>query len=106
MVVDGRGRDLLLMPGWWYVASAESFLDRLTSMPVILDLAPRITCPVLFIRGDQESRESYPAEEFQARAGGPCDVEVVPNCDHFYVGREDRVTKIVVSWLKRRFPRR
>jgi pimeloyl-ACP methyl ester carboxylesterase len=57
MVVDGRGRDLLLMPGWWYVASAESFLDRLTSMPVILDLAPRITCPVLFIRGDQESRE-------------------------------------------------
>jgi len=106
MVADGRGRDLLLMPGWWYVASAESFLDRLTSMPVILDLAPRITCPVLFIRGDQESRESYPAEEFQARAGGPCDVEVVPNCDHFYVGREDRVTKIVVSWLKRRFPRR
>jgi pimeloyl-ACP methyl ester carboxylesterase len=106
MVVDGRGRDLLLMPGWWYVASAESFLDRLTSMPVILDLAPRITCPVLFIRGGQESRESYPAEEFQARAGGPCDVEVVPNCDHFYVGREDRVTKIVVSWLKRRFPRR
>jgi pimeloyl-ACP methyl ester carboxylesterase len=106
MVVDGRGRDLLLMPGWWYVASAESFLDRLTSMPVILDLAPRITCPVLFIRGDQESRESYPAEEFQARTGGPCDVEVVPNCDHFYVGREDRVTKIVVSWLKRRFPRR
>jgi pimeloyl-ACP methyl ester carboxylesterase len=103
MVVDGRGRDLLLMPGWWYV---ESFLDRLTSMPVILDLAPRITCPVLFIRGDQESRESYPAEEFQARAGGPCDVEVVPDCDHFYVGREARVTEIVVSWLKERFPRR
>ena len=106
MVADRRGRDLLLMPGWWYVASAESFLDRLTSMPAILNLAPRITCPVLFIRGDQESPDIYPAEKFQARAGGRCDVEVVPDCDHFYVGREDRVTEIVVSWLKRRFGQR
>ena len=43
------------MSGWWYVASAESFLDRMISMPAILDLAPSVTCPVLFIRGDQES---------------------------------------------------
>ena len=106
MVADGRGRDLLLMPGWWYVASAESFLDRLASMPAIVDLAPRITCPVLFIRGDRESPDNYPAEKFQARAGSRCDVEVVPDCDHFYVGREARVTEIVVSWLKERFPRR
>jgi pimeloyl-ACP methyl ester carboxylesterase len=106
MVADGRGRDLLLMPSWWYVASAESFLDRLASMPAIVDLAPRITCPVLFIRGDQESPDTYPAEKFQARAGSRCDVEVVPDCDHFYVGREARVTEIVVSWLKERFPRR
>jgi pimeloyl-ACP methyl ester carboxylesterase len=102
MVEEGRGGDLLLMPGWWYAASAESFLDRMVSMPAILDLAPSITCPVLFIRGDQESPESYPAEKFQARVGGACDVEVVPNCDHFYVGREDRVTEIVVSWLTRK----
>lgn len=101
MVGAGRGRDLLLMPGWWYVASAESFLDRMVSMPAILDLAPSIRCPVLFIRGDQESPEQYPAEKFKARAGGSCNVEVVPDCDHFYVGREDRVTEIVVSWLKR-----
>src|SRR5206468_5070452 len=67
MVAAGRGHDLLLMPGWWYVASADSFLDRMTSMPAILDLAPSINCPVLFIRGDQESAESYPAEQFQAR---------------------------------------
>ena len=101
MVVAGRGRDLLLMPGWWYVATAESFLDRMVSMPAIVDLAPSITCPVLFIRGDRERVESYPAEEFQGRAGGPCDVEIVPECDHFYIGREDRVTEIVASWLKR-----
>jgi len=102
MVAAGRGHDLLLMPGWWYVASAESLLDRMVSMPAIVDLAPRITCPVLFIRGDQESPESYPAEKFQARAGGLCDVEIVPDCDHFYVGREQQVTEVVVGWLKRR----
>jgi pimeloyl-ACP methyl ester carboxylesterase len=101
MVAAGRSQDLLLMPGWWYVASAESFLDRMVSMPAILDLAPSITCPVLFLRGDQESPESYPAEEFQARAGGPCEVEIVPDCDHFCVGREDAVTETVASWLKR-----
>ena len=102
MVAAGRGHDLLLMPCWWYVASAESLLDRMVSMPAIVDLAPRITCPVLFIRGDQESPESYPAEKFQARAGGLCDVEIVPDCDHFYVGREQQVTEVVVGWLKRR----
>ncbi len=101
MVAAGRGRELLLMPGWWYAASAESFLDRMVSMPVVLDLAPRIACPVLFIRGDQELPETYPAEKFQARAGGQCEVEIVPNCDHFYVGREERVCKIVASWLAR-----
>lgn len=76
----------------------------MVSMPAILDLAPRIACPVLFIRGDQESPDDYPAEKFQTRAGGPCDVEVISNCDHFYVGREDRVIEIVTSWLARRLP--
>jgi pimeloyl-ACP methyl ester carboxylesterase len=91
----------LLMPGWWDVASADSCLDRMTSMPAIVDLAPRITSPVLYIRGDQESPESYPAEQFQARAGGKCDVEIVPDCDHIYGGREQQVSEIVVGWLKR-----
>lgn len=103
MVAEGRGKELLLMPGWWYVATAESYLDRMVSMPVVLDLAPRITCPVLYLRGDQESSDRYPAEKFQARAGGPCEVAVVPDCDHFYVRREAHVTAIVAGWLARTF---
>lgn len=101
LVRAGRGRELMLVPGWWYVISAESFLDRLTEMPDILELAPRITCPTLYIRGDEEPAELYPAEAFQRRAGGPCDVEVVPRCNHFYVGREDAVAEIVTAWLGR-----
>lgn len=103
-VKAGRGRELMLMPGWWYAISAESFLDRLTETPDVLGLAPRITCPVLFVRGDQEPREQYPAEDFRQKAGGPCSVEIVPDCDHFYNGREDTVREIVASWLVRTLP--
>jgi pimeloyl-ACP methyl ester carboxylesterase len=101
MVAAGRGRDLLLMPGWWYVISAESFLDRLTEMPDVLSLAPRITCPVLYVRGDQESPTSYPAELFVQRTASPAEAVVVPDCDHFYRGREAIVADIVIRWLRR-----
>jgi pimeloyl-ACP methyl ester carboxylesterase len=101
MVQAGRGRELMLMPGWWYAISAESFLDRLTETPDTLELAPRVRCPSLFIRGDKEPREQYPGEEFRARSGGPCTVEIVPDCDHFYNGREEAVRTIVSSWLEK-----
>jgi pimeloyl-ACP methyl ester carboxylesterase len=99
MVQAGRGRELMLMPGWWYAISAESFLDRLSETPDTLALAPRVRCPSLFVRGDQEPRDAYPAEAFRAHAVGPCTVEIVADCDHFYNGREDAVREIVSSWL-------
>jgi len=99
MVKAGRGRDLMLMPGWWYAISAESFLDRLTETPDTLELAPEVGCPTLYVRGDREPRESYPAEDFKARCGGSCTVEIVPDCDHFYNGREEAIRAIVSSWL-------
>ncbi len=99
LVASGRGRELMLMPGWWYAISAESFLDRLTEMPDGLALAPTIKCPTLYVRGDKESRENYPAEDFRTRAGGPCDVKIVPDCDHFYNGREEAIQAIVSSWV-------
>jgi pimeloyl-ACP methyl ester carboxylesterase len=101
LIAAGRGRELMLVPGWWYVISAESFLDRMTEMPDVLELAPTIRCPTLFIRGDEESPEIYPAERFKERAGGLCEVEIVPNCNHFYVGREATICKLVSGWLVR-----
>lgn len=79
--------------------SAESFLDRVRNTPDTLAAAPRITCPTLYIRGDQESPDVYPAEEFARRAAGPRTVTVIEHCDHFYVGREDQVACTVVRWL-------
>lgn len=99
LVDAGRGRELMFLPGWWYVISAESFLDRIKTVPDTIGLAPKITCPVLAIRGDKEDVDRYPAEEFQRAAGGPCTVEIIADCDHFYNGREDRVAEIVSAWL-------
>jgi len=103
LVAAGRGRELMLLPGWWYVTSAASFLDLLTELPDIVELAPRIACPTLFLRGDQEPADLYPAEAFQRRAGGPCTVEIVRDCDHFYVGREQAVAERVAAWLAQTF---
>jgi len=99
LVAAGRGAELIPLPGWWYAASAESWLDLSANMPDILEIAPRITCPVLYLRGDGEPRNLYPAEAFAERCGGSCDVEIVTDCDHFYVGREDAVAAIVADWL-------
>ncbi|MEK9661223.1 MAG: alpha/beta fold hydrolase [Alphaproteobacteria bacterium] len=103
MIAAGRGDELMLLPGWWYVATWRSYLDRLTTMPGTVATAPRIECPVLYIRGDRERVDAYPAERFAAASGGPCDVEIVPDCDHYYVGREDEITRRVVAWLGKRF---
>ena len=99
LVAAGRPRELMLMPGWWYAITAESLLDRDRNTPSILELAPRIACPVLYLRGDQEPKDLYPAEAFAERAGGPCDVRIVANCDHFYNGREETVATLVADWL-------
>jgi len=102
LVAQGKGRELMNLPGWWYLISAESYLDRLVSIPNTIELAPQITCPVLAIRGDKEDQHRYPAEEYQAASSGNCDVNIIENCDHFYNGREDAVATFICKWLKRK----
>jgi pimeloyl-ACP methyl ester carboxylesterase len=104
LVAAGKGRDLMLMPGWWYIITAESFLDRMTAMPDTLQLAPSIKCPVLYLRGDQEDPETYPAEAFRDRAAGPVEVAIIPNCDHFYRRQEAPVIECVTTWLRKTLP--
>lgn len=99
LVAAGKPRQLMLIPAWWWVISARTYLDRLTNAPDLVTNAAKIKCPVLFIRGDQEPMENYPAERFKENCVGPCEVVIVPNCDHFYVGAEDRVSRIVKEWI-------
>jgi pimeloyl-ACP methyl ester carboxylesterase len=101
LIAAGKPRQLMLIPAWWWVISARTFLDRLSNAPDLVENAKRIQCPVLFIRGDQEPMENYPAERFKENCAGPCEIAIIPNCDHFYVGAEEKVAKIVTDWLTR-----
>ena len=101
MIAEGRGNELILLPGWWYIISADSYIDRLTTMPDTVETASQVNCPVLYIRGDQELQEAYPAEEFAAKCGGQWDVEIIKGCDHFYNGREEVIMELIVSWLQK-----
>lgn len=100
LVAAGKGSELMLMPGWHYLISATTFIDQADNLPDIVALAPKIKCPVLYFRGDREPKALYPAEEFAARTGGPCKVHIVPDCDHFYGGREGMVAETIGAFLQ------
>lgn len=99
MIAQGRGKELMLLPGWWWVITAESLVDYSRNMPSTLANARKMKPPVLFVCGDQEPQEVYPAREFAARCSSPCEAVIVPNCDHFYTGLESETTDLVVGWL-------
>ena len=100
LVATDKGRELMLLPGWFFVTSAQTFVDHLDALPDVLALAPQIRCPVLYVRGDREPKDLYPAEAFAERAGGPCRPHIEPECDHFYTGREASICRLVPPWLQ------
>ncbi len=103
LVAEGKGRELMLMPGWWWVISAESFLEyALRGTPDTVAQAEHVRCPSLYIRGDLERPEIYPAEIFAERSAGRCEARVLPNCDHFYTGQETEVAEMVADWVTAR----
>lgn len=101
MIAEGRGRELMLLPDWWWVISAESFIDRARKTPSTVANAAHVKCPTLYLRGDQEAPQSYPIEAYAARATAPCETRVIPDCDHFYTGCEADVAEQVVGWITR-----
>lgn len=101
LVAAAKGAELMQVPGWWWVISADTFVDYLDCCPDILVLAPQVRCPVLFLRGDQEVQHIYPSEAFVERAGGPAEFALVPECDHFYIGREAAAVELITNWLAR-----
>ena len=101
LVAAGAGSELMQVPGWWWVISAQTFVDYLDVCPDILELAPQVRCPVLFLRGEREAKHIYPGEAFVALAGGPAEFALVPDCDHFYGGRERTAVELIADWFAR-----
>ncbi len=100
LVDAGRGRELMLVPGWWYVISAGTYCEYLDNVPDLLECAARIACPTLYVRGDEEPIDIYPAEEFIRQSPAAVDFELIADCGHYYLGNEDRLARIVADWLE------
>lgn len=98
-VAEGRGDEPILFPAWWFVATANSFLDRLERTFPLLDSVAEVTCPLLVLRGSLEHEDSYPTASVAATAKGPATVEIVEGSNHHYTGHEDDVVALVTGWL-------
>lgn len=105
MEAAGRADELMLIPGWWWVITPRSLLDRMATLPRLVDLAPSIRCPTLFLKGSEEPEEAYPARAFAAASAGPCEVIELDGCDHWYNGFDQQVADIIADWLDRNVPR-
>lgn len=102
LVEQGRGRQLMLVPGWWYVISAQTYIEFLKDCPDVVEFASQIPCDTLFIRSAEEPADLYPAEEIAERSPHPVDIEILDAGGHYYVGGEQLVTDSVARWLSAR----
>lgn len=102
LVAAGRGSELMVVPGWWYVISAGTYVEYLDKIPDLLECAGQITCPTLFVRGDRETAHIYPGEDYARTSPAPVDFELLSDCDHYYLGKESSVALLVADWLDTR----
>jgi pimeloyl-ACP methyl ester carboxylesterase len=99
LVDRGDGEQLLLVPGWWYVISANTYIDLLNNCPDIVEWAAEIPCTTLYLRSTEEPASLYPGELISDRSPFPVSMSVLDIGGHYYVGHEDEVADVVASWL-------
>lgn len=99
MLAKGQGEQIMQMPGWYWITTPKSIIDLASNLPSLIEEASKIKCPVLFIRGDQEPEDLYPAEEFQKECKSSVDIVIIENSNHFYVGAENTVRETICNWL-------
>jgi len=99
LVAEGNGHQLMLVPGWWYVISAGTYVEFLDHCPDIVRLASRIPCETLFVRSKEESADVYPAEELATLSPHSVSVEILDAGGHYYAGSEHQVAETVAVWI-------
>jgi pimeloyl-ACP methyl ester carboxylesterase len=99
LVADGRGDQMIALPGWWYAITAASWVDLSENVPLTAESARRYPGPVLALRGGKEPRASYPAETIAEACGPRATLVVIPGADHFYNGTEADLARAVCDWL-------
>jgi len=99
LVAEGNGNQLMLVPGWWYVISATTYVEYLDHCPDTVELAAQIPCETLIVRSQEEPAEVYPTEELAERSPHAVTIKILDAGGHYYVGGEQQVGVTVASWI-------
>jgi alpha/beta superfamily hydrolase len=100
LVAEGRGRELIPVPGWFHAISAASLVQRLAEPPGLWESNVRQrSAPMLLAWGDAEPRHALWDRLFGELAR-PGDRRVVlPGAGHYYRGYEDQLAAAVGDFL-------
>jgi pimeloyl-ACP methyl ester carboxylesterase len=100
MVAEGRGRELIPVPGWFHAISAGSLVQRLEEPEGIwLSNVGHATAPVLLAWGDAEPRHRLWGELFATFAGRDDRKLVLPGAGHYYRGQEQDLAAAIEGFL-------
>jgi acetyl esterase/lipase len=100
MVAEGRGRDLIPVPGWFHAISAGSLVQRLAEPDGIwLSNVGHATAPVLMAWGDAEPRHPLWDELFREFADDGDRRLVLPGAGHYYRGQERELAAGIAEFL-------
>jgi hypothetical protein len=100
LVAEGRGGEMLALPGWWYAITAASWVDLSANVRPTVESARRYPGPILALRGGREEPDLYPAEAVASACAGRATLAVVPEADHFYNQAEAALAQAVCGWLQ------
>lgn len=102
LVAAGRGQDLIALPRWSWAVSAQSVVTyRQQGEPEMLGpLASGIEVPLLILTGEHETANVLEGIEQMRALRGHRDAWVsLARCNHFYLGRESDVQRIVGDFV-------
>lgn len=99
LVAEGRGDQIIALPGWWYAITAASWVDLSKNVPLTVEGARRYPGPILALRGEKEPADIYPAEAVAQAAPGRATLAVIPGGDHFYNKTEAALASAVCDWV-------
>lgn len=100
MVAAGDGEQLHMTRTWYYAISARSLLQRAAEPQGLVQRAlAASTAPVLLTWGSREGRGPSWRELAEGLAGN-VSVAVLEGAEHNYIGYEQTVSDVVLSFLK------
>jgi pimeloyl-ACP methyl ester carboxylesterase len=100
MIAEGRGDHLIPLTSWYYAISARSLVERAADPEHAWEQSlARLTCPVLLLWGESESRHGLWSGIADRIARPGVRRVSLPGSEHNYAGFEAEVTKAVADFV-------